>query len=381
MVCGKGREACPLKIILKDVSDLSKMSINESTLFLTSVYLGYVLKHIDKVMAKDLNKRFGSDQYRCFIHMCVPIGELEKDSCQMAFQDALTLADQMHGVGAFDNDPEDIDTLLGHWNSCRQLAIMSEEASKRRSRVFPEVMAEMASYAYSKAAKPGVYALIDIGAGTLDINVFRWVEASKNTPVFAAYCDGTGVLALEEHIIEILNEHKDQAITLYKKQMADDLFPEMVGLSRLGKEARIAIKESLDNAFSEFCSDVATNSKKTWSAAWKKKGKESWGELGIFVGGGGAAISGLMEPLREGIDNSILKNLTIRPLPLPDADEFEVPPRFPKKKFHRVSVAYGLTVAHEFEKNLRWPKDIVPLDGPDDDDNNWRDRYPGKECT
>ena len=49
------------------------------------------------------------------------------------------------------------------------------------------------------------------------------------------------------------------------------------------------VKDALVNTYEEFCGQLAANSKRAWSAAWDKRGKESWKTLGIFIGGGGAA--------------------------------------------------------------------------------------------
>lgn len=381
LVCNAGLERCPLKKAINHIPELRDMHILDAVLFCASIYLGYALKHVDAILTKDLKKNFGAEEYRCFIHMCVPIGDLEKGSCRLAFQDALTLADQMFGLNAFADGSGDIASLLVHWNECRKLPVMLEDSSKRRSRVFPEVYAEMASYAKSKVAKPGTYILIDIGAGTVDVNVFKWVRANR-TSVWSAYCDGTGVLALQEQIIDLLADYKDQAIESCRQQMEVCEFPDMNKLSRLsaGRQERAELQKTLTDAYEQFCSKLATRSKQTWSAAWHKRGIGAWNQLGIFIGGGGSALKGLGDRLLEGIDNSILNSISVEPLPLPDKDDFEKPRAMPAREFHRVSVAYGLTVANEFDGPTTHPKDVKPIPvSPDPTD--YTDRYPGAEVT
>jgi len=382
LVCTEGRKNCPLKKQIKNIPELNKMDIQEAVQFLTSVYLGYALKHIDRVLIKDLKKRFQTDQYRCIVHMCVPIGDLEKVSCTLVFQDALTLADQMFGLNAFEDDSGEIPTLLQQWNECRRLPVMLEDNSDRRSQVFPEVYAEVASYAISKVAQPGTYILIDIGAGTVDLNVFRWVRASR-TSVWAAYCEGTGVLALEEKIIDLLSDYKDKAVECFHQQMERGDFPDMDGFSSLssnrGKQSDL--KNALADIYEGFCSSLANKSRQTWIDARNKRGKGKWNKLGVFIGGGGSAIRGLGEKLLDGIDNQVLNQIQVEPLPLPDKNDFEKPALMPKKEFHRVAVAYGLTVAHQFEGKLTLPSEIQRNTSDDDDGPDYTDRYPRHEDT
>lgn len=84
----------------------------------------------------------------------------------------------------------------------------------------------------------------------------------------------------------------------------------------------------------------------------------------------------------NGIDNSILDHIQVEPLPLPDKDAFEKPRLMPEKEFHRVSVAYGLTVAHEFAGIPTNPKNINRRDDLNDNvSSHFTERFVGKEVT
>lgn len=371
LMCTHGKEKCPLKRQIANVPELRSMDMLALTLFLASVYLGYVLKRIDAALVKDLKNRGYSGKYRCFVHMCVPIRDMQNEICVMVFQDALTLADQMFGCDAFKIESQDITDLLGHWEKCRKLPVMLQESKDRRGRVFPEVYAEIASYAASKVAEPGAYVLVDIGAGTVDVNAFRWV-ASNQTSVWASYCDGTGVLALEEKIIELLTDCKNEAIESCEQQMDQGRFPDMDTLSMLSadKQGHPELKSALEKTYMDFCEKLSSDSRKTWSEALQKRGKEPWNKLGVFIGGGGAALKSIDESLLKGIRDQVPANILHRIhaelLPLPDEDEFEKPARMAKRDFHRLAVAYGLTLANNFEKSLRFPKDIKSLNEQED---------------
>jgi len=299
----------------------------------------------------------------------------------MVFQDALTLADQMFSVVSFGTGSVPIDELYEKWRECRRLGILTRCESERESRVFPEVNAEMASYAKSKAAAEGTYALIDIGGGTVDINVFRWVEPSATegvrTPVYAAFCDATGVLALEERLIEAIGPHEHTCS--FDRQKAERRFPDTRELSRMANGVRKEeLQDELDSVFKAFCKALADKGRGTWGKARRRRRKESWKSLGVFIGGGGASIRKLAELVEDGVRNELLDRLEVRPLPLPDADEFEKVPGFPDEEFHREAVAYGLTVAPEFESGLMGPADIpeppprTPV-GPYGSSLGWRD--------
>lgn len=371
LVCTQGKEKCPLERKAAHVPEFQGMDMLDMTFFLASVYLGYVLKRINAALVKDLKKRYGTGKYRCSVHMCVPIGDMQKDPCKMVFQDALTLADQMFGLNAFEKEPEEISTLLRHWEKCRKLPVMLEESKGRRGRVFPEVYAEIASYAASKVAVTGAYILIDIGAGTVDMNVFRWVTANR-TSVWASYCDGTGVLELEEKIMELLSDCKNEAVESCVQQMDQGCFPDMEALSVLSADPQnqLKLKNALNSIYKDFCDKLAADSRRIWGEALLKKGNEPWNKLGVFIGGGGAALKSIDEYLLNGIRGqvsaNILHDIRAELLPLPDEDEFEKPARMAKKDFHRLAVAYGLTLANNFEDNLSFPKNIRPRNNPDD---------------
>jgi len=385
LTCGAERGNCPLTKAISNEDLLAGMDLAQAAQFLASVYLGFILSRVDEAVRKDIGQRFGADDYRCFVHMCVPVGELQNDLCRLVFQDALTLADQMYGLGIFANGCVDVASALAAWKDCERLEILTEE--RRRGRVFPEVTAEIASYAKSKAAKEGTYALVDIGAGTVDINVFRWVPptsgAGTGTPVFAAYCDGTGVLALEERLLEILGEWQSPALIKFEEQKQAKRFPSIPDLSRLAstQELRAGVADALQLAFSDFCGALGTNGRKTWGAARRKKGKEDWRSLGVFIGGGGSAIEGLKQPLTNGIENELISKLTVKKLPVPSEDELERVRGFPVSEFHRLSVAYGLTVANDFEDGMKWPQDIPDAPPPKIDflHSSYEDRFVGKE--
>jgi hypothetical protein len=228
------------------------------------------------------------------------------------------------------------------------------------------VIAEIASFAISKSAAPGVYALIDVGAGTVDVNIFRWVPPSSSggarTPIFAAYCDGTGVLALEEHLLAIMDGQSSQATNLFQAQKRKGSFPHTGELSNLFPlESRERASRELNSAVTDFSDAIARNSKRAWGQALVKRGKETdWNNLGVFIGGGGSAVKQVREGLHQGMQNDFLR-LDVRKLPAPDPEDMERVSGLPLDEFHRIAVAYGLTVADHFEGGLIWPKDIKPM--------------------
>lgn len=258
-----------------------------------------------------------------------------------------------------------IEEAFKRWNDCRALGIVTSSA-KRRSRVFPEVIAEIASFAMSKSAAPGVYGSIDVGAGTIDVNIFRWVQPSSSggarTAVFAAYCDGTGVLALEEHLLEVMDGQRSRAIELFQSQKRKGCFPHTEELSNLfPPESQVRVSRELNGAVTDFSDAIARNSKRAWGQALVKRGKETdWNKLGVFIGGGGSAVRQVREGLHQGMQNDFLR-LEVRKLPAPDPEDMERVPGLLVDEFHRIAVAYGLTVADHFEGGLIWPKDIKPM--------------------
>lgn len=335
-------------------------STAELVLFFASLHLGFVLSRIGEGVRQYYRHQQINDPLAFRVFMCAPVAALDDQLSQLVFQDCLTIADQLHGILDFSHEYIPMDQALDAFDKACKLGVLLEPRLSRRARVVPEVIAEIASYAQSRSAREGVYALVDVGAGTLDLNVFKVVrstaERGVTTPVFAASCHPNGVTHLESLLLEALGEDGALNQDRFEEQKHRMAFPDITALAHacISKDSDIrAFEGQLMNAHRDYCSDVADRTRKTWAEAWAKRGIEKdWAHLTMFLCGGGAAVHGIHDHLQAGMPSQLIHRIIKGVLPCPAEEEFVRPPDFPEEQFHRVAVAYGLTFGSDFEPYL-----------------------------
>lgn len=335
---------------IKQNEVFSKRSTEELVLFFTSIHIAFILGAVKDEIQTYYRERGITDNLAFRVFMCAPVAALDQQLSQLVFMDCLTLADEMHGVLEFSSGDISVQDAFDAYDQASCLGILLKERTKRRSRVVPEVLAEIASFAQSKAAQEGIYALVDVGAGTLDLNVFRIVNFIKDgdvrTPVFAASCHPNGVKHLDSVLAEALGYDLEISEAQFEKQKSLRQFPDINALARSDEKInQTELYSRLKKAHSEYCDDVAKRTRFTWVEAWEKKGLErkEWTQLTMFLCGGGANILNLQKHLEAGMPELIIQRIKHGVLPCPSESEFVRPPGFPEEDFHRVAVAYGLT--------------------------------------
>lgn len=80
----------------------------------------------------------------------------------------------------------------------------------------------------------------------------------------------------------------------------------------------------------------------------------------MFLCGGGANIQNLQKHLEAGMPELIIKSIKHGVLPCPSENEFVRPPEFPEEDFHRVAVAYGLSLGSNLEPYVS-PSEIAKV--------------------
>jgi hypothetical protein len=337
---------------------LSCRSHEELVIFFTSLHLAFILSQVGSLITDYYKNNDITDELAFRVFMCAPVAALEEQLSQLVFQDTLTIADQIHGLLDFDAGEVSLDEAVRAFDKVRNLGILVDQHICRRARVVPEVTAEIASYAQSRSAREGVYALVDVGAGTLDLNVFKIVHPTqkmgKTTPIYAAACHPNGVDHLESLLVAALGGAEVNGVPAFEKQKLKNNFPDVDDLARNstgGKGYASDIRLDLEKAHATYCQDVAERTGKTWGRAWDRRGNERdpWSRITMFLCGGGSAVCNLKENLGSGMPGNVIKQITHSILPCPSEQEFVRPSDFPVEEFHRVAVAYGLTFGTNFE--------------------------------
>lgn len=235
---------------------------------------------------------------------------------------------------------------------CRRAMQASDTGGPRngldRIGVFPEIVAQVASYVKSKQRQEGVHVLVDVGGGTLDVTAFQVLPSyvdTNGTPIWARTVQQLGT----RDVVEFINKAKGIGAQLmllpFKHLPSEEETARIVGIS-LAK-----LKDILES----FSRRVVCAVRKTISKAGKTHGL-AWHPGRMFLVGGGASVD-LYREVAKKFENKNWQ-FHVRQVPLPRPDDLEAP-EIDNAHWHRLAVAYGLS----FE-----PFDIGGITPPDDNE-------------
>jgi hypothetical protein len=204
--------------------------------------------------------------------------------------------------------------------------------------IYPEIGAEMASITKSRTSEEGLYAFVDVGAGTVDASVFRFFRdgGEANRAPYAANVFQLGAAHIETRAnrsfnpVQWLKKGKEKYCAPSKSERGTLLQDIIVLLSeaseKIEAEAKARLKENFREAFDKEC-DV-----------------DRWQELKLVLGGGGTQLKAYRKASADAFTLHIgpkeHKSPTIINLPKPD--DFQIGSLLPAE-FHRFAVAYGLS--------------------------------------
>lgn len=226
--------------------------------------------------------------------------------------------------------------------------------------IYPEIGAEVASIVLSKVSEKGLYAFVDIGAGTIDASLFNYFvrNGKANRPPFAADVSrhlGAAQVELRasrmaghsftvdqlKQTKEIYNQLDDS-----EKRLLTDQF---ILLKRALAEMKPQIRSFLQTVFG--------------SARDEKDANVVNQKIRLVLGGGGALLKGFRESAIAAFTRKDSKD-PIAPeqvdIKIPSSLSFPLLPT----EFHRFSVAYGLTFPFSELPEMVFPKDVLPKTPP-----------------
>lgn len=238
-----------------------------------------------------------------------------------------------------------------------------DEAGKTKSvtvSVVAEFAAQLASYMRGPRRENDIHGLIDIGAGTVDLVSFNaHVTRQKSLlPIASSRVEKLG----SHYLLGALAGRKGQDLEWADSDAGEsDVF---FGTQTAESAAQVAARRQV---FSE-AFKVALNKLGNESYRWyptSQRFKSDPKRLPVFLCGGGASIAQFRNILTswQGLKLEILE------LPMPDGLEGDIAP----DQFHRLSVAYGLSL---LQRNLAevWRKDMTtPMQQPREIDFGDRD--------
>lgn len=247
------------------------------------------------------------------------------------------------------------------------------DGSQRKVFVLQETAAGLMSFIHSPAPMLGLYAIVDVGAGTTDVSFFRLASLSQTDLCMAFYDARTGIVGADD---------MDRAIAdlaLSKLQAAESLTPMQKmallqearitksslnnsdGLTlQVGERAVFVSRQELEPALKPACTQMLEIYRKTNHAAFQKESLvERWRSYTLFFLGGGTR----MDLLRSAF--SMFRpsgyNREITPTQLSAPEDFEASPKT-RADFDLLAIAYGLShPAVDFPKIYN-PSEVNPME-------------------
>ena len=212
--------------------------------------------------------------------------------------------------------------------------------------VIPEFVAEIASYTKSQQRQPDLHLLIDIGGGTVDIVTFNIHKIEDDEELFPKFA--SDVVNLGTHYLMSERIHKCSVPENDFKSM------EVLTTSDFSNLYNVALEEveAIDLAYKDKIKNTIikvldlTKQRRYYSSP-------NWASgIRTFICGGGSYSSIYRDAIAK-----VQGRYNLLPINLPvPANVF--PADFSKEKFHRISVAYGLSFNEMSLGTIRKEQDV-----------------------
>lgn len=223
-----------------------------------------------------------------------------------------------------------------------------DERPDGRLYTLPEAVAQIASYLTSLEATAGVHGVVDIGAGTTDVSVFRLDRPERHVQE----CYWYSALAIP------------RASTFVHRAVAEMLPPETG--SRLTEMDLVRECAARQDRAVEALERIRTMTKRAWASAYGHLKKETvWRGCPLFLCGGGALLPGA---------DAVFRQCWVRQWPPHELRDLPTPSdyRGDGVPFRRMAVAYGLAIPKPEHGGF-----VLPKDAPDHTPPKRYKRYEG----
>jgi len=340
---------------------------------LAAWYLAHVIAEINvRVRANYAN------EVRLVYNMAAPMDVIEPIVGRDFYERALFIAERMAGTGV-GHQGVALASLRFHYNQTKTEVPELQSEGERRTFVVAETRAGVVAYVNSRIAVPGLYALIDIGAGTTDMSIFRLGGDSGGVDVrpdfYSAAVSLAGADRVDQLVLaDFMSRAKDP------KSFSWESRSEWLGDLRIAKqndkygtEVRSRMKdvipeEMFEGASKKIGTELFIDYKKVLSSAYdKEKRVDRWQDMTMFHIGGGSSIVGISRVLADSPWPDIMREPYLRDLKLPEsiACNGNDPEGDCVARHERLlMVAYGLSFPYAAIDEYTMPDGVVVLDPP-----------------
>lgn len=240
---------------------------------------------------------------------------------------------------------------------------------------FPEFAVQLSGYVRSPRRRPDLHALVDIGAGTVDITTFNVHQNNDEEdlyPVMDQKVISAGVNFLVRARLEHFNQAEKWKSTAFVNMVDDPTFARILGVS----------ENALPDADYEVLNQVAEALVKVlkYTKEHRYPLSRHW-DIGVptFFVGGGANVQAYKKQIKQ--FESLRPPSLIRIINL-DAPEDLIAPNTPPDSYHRLSVAYGLSFSPEDIGEVRVKSQTEDVDAViPDEQGTFGNRYVSQDMT
>lgn len=335
---------------------------------LGTLYLAHVIRIVRRVVAQHI----GRDHELHFTYnMGVPIDHLEDSPTKEVFARSLFLAEKLAGRTEQGFPLMEVIDLYDDLNASHPSLPSDEE---RLTFIHPETIAGIFSYAQSRVAEEGLYAIVDVGAGTTDVSFFRLADLPESERRLSIYTARTRIIGadnIDRAVFDKFRSHPELRDDVNGIEPGDILQRIRFAKEHLSRDNPISV--SLRHAvlrmdfdeFKEVAAPIAQyicrHYRRTGSEAYKKeKSLERWRKYSFFLLGGGSRLEVLSSILRT--PPAQIEEVVFREIPIPE--DIGIGTRqeaLPSGDCRLLAVAYGLSFHTAEIPKILSPSEVEPV--------------------
>jgi hypothetical protein len=272
------------------------------------------------------------------------------DSFEQVLRTAWLMATILDDIGALAEAQDVIDCYA----SAKEVA---ETKQRLDCFVYPEVAAGVASVTMSRTAKEGLYAFVDVGAGTVDGSVFRFHRPSQGELSQATYAASV-IKAGAAHIEMSASSKLADNARFWFRQMKEN----EGNTTDLSLDSSSMLGPPFEESLEEIQSEVEGELIQLFKAAHEKEvGESRWSDLQLVICGGGSTVAPYVTAAKVAFSlKGTGRGSHLTQVGLDAPPDFEMAP-LSRQTFHRFAVAYGLSFHHVNLPEVVLAKEVTPM--------------------
>ena len=132
------------------------------------IYLALIIKKAQKTFEEKSRKELGKTKFTWMLNLGIPAAALRDDNLTKSFRTAALVAWELA-----QSDKPNLELAKDLWGKEMQGVFEPTGTHRERINIYPELAAQTTGFILSKYGRDGLYLMIDVGAGTMDIALFH----------------------------------------------------------------------------------------------------------------------------------------------------------------------------------------------------------------